>query len=235
MSKHEQLATYLQNNRSKVSGVVDFDPGTDRLLQFDFTSNNTRLSGEDIADTLKFSAWVSQELRQSGCRYGIGGYMEHRTLYARSKLFDTGGAEPRRLHLGTDIWADASTPVYAPLAGHVHSFQDNNSFGDYGPTIILEHHLDGLLLYTLYGHLNRASLQDLSIGQVITQGQQLAQFGNITENGNWPPHLHFQLMFDMEGLAGDYPGVAPYSQTEHWRQNIADPNLILQFTAATII
>ena len=47
--------------------------------------------------------------------------------------------EPRRLHLGVDIWADAGTPVYVPLDGRIHSFRDNNHFGDYGPTVILQH------------------------------------------------------------------------------------------------
>src|SRR6202012_4326545 len=121
---------------------------------FDFTASNTELKPDDIIDTDKFSVWVSNKLEQHKARYGIGGYMEHRTLYARSEHFNTAD-EPRRLHLGVDIWAEAGTPVYTPLDGHIHSFADNDHFGDYGPTIILRHNLDGLTLYTLYGHLNR--------------------------------------------------------------------------------
>jgi len=235
MNPHEQLAAYLSANRSQVSNVVYFEPAHDRLLQLDFTETNTELSPEDIADTAKFSQWVDNKLEQSGCRYGIGGYMEHRTLYARSALFNTSGQEPRRLHLGMDIWAAAGTPVYAPLQGTVHSFQDNDNYGDYGPTIILQHNLNGLQLFTLYGHLNKACLPTLQVGQHINQGQQIASLGTAQENGSWPPHLHFQLMFDMQSRAGDYPGVAPYSEKEQWLNNIPNPDSILQFSKATII
>lgn len=154
--------------------------------------------------------------------------MEHRTLYARSAIFNT-EEEPRRLHLGVDIWADAGMPVYAPIEGTIHSFQDNDHFGDYGPTIILQHNLGGLTLYTLYGHLNRESLVGLTTGKHIAKDEQIAVFGSQDVNGHWPPHLHFQLMFDMEGKWGDYPGVGYHSEKENYLKNILDPNLILQF------
>jgi murein DD-endopeptidase MepM/ murein hydrolase activator NlpD len=229
MDKHQQLAAYIEQYPGAVGKVVDFNPATDSLLPFDFTASNLNLTADTIADTAKFSLWVDQQLAQTGCRYGIGGYMEHRTLYARSALFDTAGQEPRRLHLGVDIWGLAGTPVYTPLDGTVHSFQNNNHFGDYGPTIILQHNLDGLVLYSLYGHLNLACLEKLHLGQSVQKDEQIALFGNATENGSWPPHLHFQLMFDMEGKAGDYPGVGQYAEKATLQQNIPDPDLILQF------
>jgi peptidoglycan LD-endopeptidase LytH len=228
MDKHAQLKSWLNNNPNKVGKVVDFDAGADSLLALDLTDNNTELSLTDIADTERFAGWISHKLEQHNCLYGIGGYFEHRTIYGRSALFDTAG-EPRRLHLGIDIWADAGTTVYAPLDGRVHSFKDNNNFGDYGPTIILEHNLEGLQLYTLYGHLSRQSLDGLYEGKPVNMNQVLGQFGDVAENGQWPPHLHFQLMFDMEGLKGDYPGVCRYSEKERYRLNIPDPNLVLKF------
>ena len=228
MDKHTLLSNYINVYPDRVGKVVDYNPEADRLFPFDFTASNTELSPEDILDTERFSAWVNTKLAETNCRYGIGGYMEHRTLYARSELFNTED-EPRRLHLGVDIWADAGTPVYAPIEGIVHSFQDNDHFGDYGPTIILEHNLGGLTLYTLYGHLNRESLIGLTIGKHITKDEQIAVFGNQEVNGHWPPHLHFQLMFDMEDKWGDYPGVGYYSEKKNYLQNIPDPNLILKF------
>jgi len=228
MDKHILLSNYIKTHPNRIGKVVDYNPETDRLFPFDFTESNTELSAEDVLNTEKFSAWVNTKLAENNCRYGIGGYMEHRTLYARSELFNT-EEEPRRLHLGVDIWADAGTPVYSPIEGVVHSFQDNDHFGDYGPTIILQHDLDGLTLYTLYGHLNRESLIDLVVGKHIAKGEQIAVFGNHEVNGHWPPHLHFQLMFDMEGKTGDYPGVGYYSEKEKYMKNIPDPNLILKF------
>lgn len=229
MDKYARLQKFITENTGKIGKVVDFDPQADCLYPFDFTAANNELSADTVANTSQFNTWVSQKLYDNNCRYGIGGYMEHRTLYARSELFNADD-EPRRLHLGVDIWADAGTPVYAPIAGTIHSFRDNNNHGDYGPTIILMHQLGDLQLYTLYGHLSRRDLVDLHAGDKIEKGQQLGTFGNVDENGHWPPHLHFQLMFDMGGNYGDYPGVGKFSEKEKHLANIPDPALILQFS-----
>jgi murein DD-endopeptidase MepM/ murein hydrolase activator NlpD len=228
MDKHQALTRYIQQHPEATGKVVDYNPAVDSLYTFDFTDTNTELSPADVADTQKFSNWVNAKLAAGNYKYGTGGYMEHRTLYARSALFDT-GQEPRRLHLGVDIWAPAATPVYAPFSGTIHSFQNNDHFGDYGPTIILQHNLDGLILFSLYGHLSCASLDDLYEGKPIALNQQIATLGSQTENGHWPPHLHFQLMFDMEGKKGDYPGVGQYSAMAQLRLNIPDPDLVLRF------
>ena len=228
MDPHARLKFYLQNNPAAIGKVVDYNAGTDRLFPLDFTAANTELNIDTIADTQRFTDWVSEKLKANNCRYGIGGYMEHRTIYAVSKHFDTDD-EPRRLHLGVDIWGDAGTPIYSPFDGKVHSFQDNNNLGDYGPAIILQHNLNGLTLYSLYGHLSRKSLEGLVVGMPIHKNQQIATLGDNRENGQWPPHLHFQLMYDMEGKYGDYPGVCKYSEKEKYRLNVPDPGLVLGF------
>ena len=226
MNKHQLLQHYIHSHPGEIGKVVDFDPIVDRLFPFDFSAENSELHTEIIEDTVRFSNWVSGKLQSSRSRYGIGGYMEHRTIYARSEHFDTED-EPRRLHLGVDIWGDARTPVFCPIAGQVHSFRDNDHHGDYGPTIILKHNLDGLELFSLYGHLSRKYLEGLREGDSVQMGKQLGAFGNADENGHWPPHLHFQLMFDMEGWWGDYPGVGKFSEKAKWLGNIPDPELIL--------
>lgn len=228
MDPHIRLKTYLQNHPTAIGKVVDYNAGTDRLFPLDFTAANTELNMDIIADTQQFSAWVSEKLKANNCRYGIGGYMEHRTIYAVSAHFDTDD-EPRRLHLGVDIWGNAGTPIYSPFDGTVHSFQDNNNLGDYGPAIILQHNLEGLTLYSLYGHLSRTSLNGLTVGMPIHKNQQIASLGNNQENGQWPPHLHFQLMYDMEGKYGDYPGVCKYSEKQKYQLNIPDPGWVLGF------
>ena len=129
--------------------------------------------------------------------------------------------------MGIDIWGPVKTPVLAPLGGTVHSFAFNNQYGDYGATIILQHQLDGIAFHTLYGHL---SLEDLRFGenQFINFGEQIGSFGAPEENGHWPPHLHFQLIIDMEWNKGDYPGVCSSADIPHYRHNCPDPNLVLQ-------
>lgn len=225
----QKLQNWLANPSHKIGKVVDFNPAIDSLLAFDFTAANTALTTEILANTDIFSQWVDDELQQQGARYGIGGYGEHRTIYSRSEHFDT-IEEPRRLHLGTDIWGLAETPIYNFYDANVHSFKFNNNFGDYGATIILQYQLGEVEVFGLYGHLNLASLQGLTEGQFIPTGKQFACFGVKEENGNWPPHLHFQLIFDMEGLKGDYPGVCQFSKREHYLRNCPDPALILAST-----
>lgn len=233
MNKHEQLQHYISTHSAEIGKVIFFDPKYHHLFKFDFTAGNKELSPAMIADKQQFSAWIFQKMKDNGCRYGIGGYFEHRTLYNNTAIFNTTG-ETRNVHLGVDIWGDAETTVYNPIAGKVHSWQNNDNPGDYGPTIILEHDLDGLKLYSLYGHLSQESLLGLEVGMPMKLGEPVGHFGDTAENGGWPPHLHFQLMFDMEGMSGDHPGACRLSEIERYRQNIPDPNLILRFPESHI-
>ncbi|RXK59998.1 peptidase M23 [Lacibacter luteus] len=222
------LIPILEKNKHSFHPVVPFDAVTDRLLQMDFTEANKSLTKEVIEDVAKFSTYVDQQLSDANALYGIGGYAEHRTVYSRSNVFDASdGGEPRRLHLGTDIWGKAGTPVFAALGGMVHSFKFNNRYGDYGATIVLLHQLESAAFYTLYGHVN---LKDLALveGQYINRGQEFAHFGEPHENGHWPPHLHFQIISDIELNEGDYPGVCRMSDKSFYLKNCPDADLILQ-------
>src|ERR1700722_2979844 len=151
------LDELLKRNASSFHAVVPFNAATDKLFSFDFTENNDELTAEQIANTESFSNYINTKLKENDCKYGIGGYDEHRTLYARSKHFGT-KEEPRRLHLGIDIWGEVGTRVMSPLDGIVHSFAFNNNDSDYGATIILTHHLEGVSFHTLYGHLSLNSI-----------------------------------------------------------------------------
>src|SRR5579872_1930100 len=154
MDSKTDFSSVVTRQQTGFHPVVPFDPAKDRLHGFDFTEANTDLAPADIADTESFAAYINRALQRDRARYGIGGYGEHRTLYARSRHFGAAGAEePRRLHLGIDIWGPAGTPVMAPLDGIVHSFGFNNNDSDYGATIILTHNLEGSTFHTLYGHL----------------------------------------------------------------------------------
>jgi murein DD-endopeptidase MepM/ murein hydrolase activator NlpD len=218
---------WLYKHSAGFHPVVPFDPAQEQLYPFDFTEDNTDLRAEDIADTERLAAYINRTLQAHGTRYGIGGYGEHRTLYARSRHFDE-GEEPRRLHLGVDIWGPAGTKVMAPLNGIVHSFAFNNNHSDYGATLILTHQLEGIGFHTLYGHLSLNSLKNLYEGKRVTCGEVIAEFGMRFENGNWPPHRHFQLIADIQGWKGDYPGVCRYSERDRWLANCPDPDEILR-------
>lgn len=220
----------LKTHAKAFHPVVPFEKG-DKLLLMDFTAANAALTDEILLNTNLFIRYINHQIHGAGARYGIGGYNEHRTVYSRSKVFDAPhGGEPRRLHLGTDIWGKPYTKVMAPLNGIVHSFAFNNAYGDYGATIILTHNLDGLVFHTLYGHLSLNSIKNIQEGDRIRKGDVFCEFGIPFENGQWPPHLHFQIIRDMEGMKGDYPGVCKFSEREKYLANCPDADLVLNLT-----
>jgi murein DD-endopeptidase MepM/ murein hydrolase activator NlpD len=219
------FAQTLRPHAGSFAPVVPVDTAT-RFAALDFTETNTALTGALLNDTAAFSAYITQTLQRERATYGIGGYAEHRTIYSRSAVFDSGD-EPRRLHLGTDIWGLVGTPVYAPLRATVHSFAFNDAFGDYGATLILRHTLGSLVFHTLYGHLSLASIQNIREGETVEQGDRIGTFGEPHENGHWPPHLHFQIIIDLTGYKGDYPGVCRFSERESYLSNSPNPDLIL--------
>lgn len=222
------LVELLQENAQSFHVVVPFHALVDRLVLMDFTERNKELSAQTVNDTLLFTDYVNKKLAAANAVYGIGGYAENRTIYSRSTVFGDGGKEePRRVHLGIDIWGGPNTKVMAPIDGMVHSFAFNSDYGDYGATIILSHHLQGISFYTLYGHLSLASIKNLREGERLKKGDVFAEFGIPQENGNWPPHLHFQIIKNLEGMKGDYPGVCKFSERERFLDNCPDPDLIL--------
>lgn len=219
------LSALLNRHRPEFHHVVDFSPDHDRIATLDLREGGD-LPVAVAQDTELFTRFVEELRNRKQARYLIGGYDELRFMYSRSELF-AGDQEPRRLHLGTDIWAPAGTPVYAFMGGMVHSLAFNEGLGNYGATLILLHQLEGIPFYTLYGHISLTDISKVAPGQYITRGQRIAHFGHPAENGEWPPHLHFQVIGDMGSWEGDFPGVCRNSERLSWLSNCPDPDLIL--------
>lgn len=220
------ITELLKKHSFSFASVVPFNWSKDSFLVLDFSENNPELERVNLHDSRLFSDYVFGKLHAADALAGVGGYNEHRSIYRRSAHFQQTD-EPRCIHLGIDIWAAADTPIFSPLEGYVHSFANNANFGDYGPTIILEHELDDQRFYSLYGHLSAESLHGLYEGKFITKGERIATFGQFPINGDWPPHLHFQLMTDMSGLKGDFPGVCTLRERKRFLSLCPNPNLIL--------
>ena len=227
----------IKKSQHQFHPVISLDHG--RLALLDLTANNQELSSEILDDTDLFNEYIEATRKKKDADFLIGGYNELRAVYGRSDLFngnnkayikeeDLTSSEPRRLHLGTDIWGTAGTPIFAPLGGMIHSFAFNNHYGDYGATIVLLHQLDGFAFYTLYGHLSLKDIDHLNAGDYVIRGAEFAHFGESHENGHWPPHLHLQIIVHMELYQGDYPGVCRFSEREKYLANCPDPDLILQ-------
>lgn len=197
------------------------------------------LSGKDkywlTVDLQSVSALqtLTQELMQAQqAVIAVGRYGEDRAfLYQRSDLFQLCDARIRSIHLGIDLTVPVGTPIFAPLAGNVHSAHNNSGFGDYGPTLILQHQLVGHNFFTLYGHLSLVSIMAMPAGKSITAGETIGAIGDSDVNGGWPPHLHFQIIENLWNHEGDFPGVIDAQQASAYLMNCPNPNLILQIAA----
>ena len=206
--------------------VLGLDYRSLPFVLLDLSAGNELLRRIDIADAAAFGNYILDCIAQQRKPFAIGAYDEDRVIYDHSSLF--AGQTPRTIHLGIDLWVPPGTAVLAPLDATVHGFANNTARGDYGPTIILQHDIDGVTFFTLYGHLSVASLQGLQVGQRMHQGQRIGSIGSPPTNGNWPPHLHFQLITDMLGRQGDFFGVAPRDRREEFLALCPDPNILLR-------
>jgi murein DD-endopeptidase MepM/ murein hydrolase activator NlpD len=80
----------------------------------------------------------------------------------------------------------------------------------------------------LYGHLSEASIATIKVGDLFVQGSVLGFLGEASVNGDYAPHLHFQIIKDLADYFGDYPGVSASSDLEFYQQNCPDPNVLLK-------
>lgn len=213
--------------------VIDADLRTEPVIVLDLSVGSSLLSGDAEENSEpKLTERLFGLMKSANVKVGVGRYDEARMLYV-TPLFaaDARTGEARTVHLGIDLFIEAGSAVYAPLAGEIHAVNNNAAELDYGPVIILKHQVGGQEFFTLYGHLSEDSLKGLQVGQPIAAGQRIASVGTPPTNGNWTPHLHFQIITDLLDLGVDFPGVCRASEREIWREFSPDPNLILGIPA----
>jgi murein DD-endopeptidase MepM/ murein hydrolase activator NlpD len=154
--------------------------------------------------------------------WAIGGYnVKRQNMYTAHQY-----KSERNVHMGIDIWAPAGEPVYAPLDGRLVYSAFHNQDGNYGGTLVLRHSVNGEDVYALYGHLSRASLEHSKPGEKVSAGMLIGWLGEPCENGNWHPHLHYQLSRTDPGEA-DLPGVVSDQSREQAVKIYADPERLM--------
>ena len=182
---------------------------------FDLGVGSLLLGGDGAgADTDAVTKKLFEQMQSANAKVGIGRYNEARLVYTAGQFEVQTDELPesRTVHLGLDLYMPGHSRIYAPLDGKVHSFNNNSAPLDYGPTIIIKHQTgDGDTFYTLYGHLSPDSLDGLKVAMPIAKGQPIARVGDTDANGGWPPHLHFQIMTDILGENGNFPGAVSYT------------------------
>ena len=222
------FSTILSQLSKQDLNVIDATiPKTD-YIAIDLSKANLDLETFDISSSKAWEHYVTNYLNSQNKQVAFGGYLEQRNLYNRSTYFSSQSeTEQRNIHLGLDLWCPAETPVLACFEGTIHSFKNNTNFGDYGPAIILEHNINNHSFYTLYGHLSLASLEGLKVGNTVAQGETIAYLGEASVNGDYAPHLHFQIIIDIQNNTGDYPGVCSLNTLEFYKSNTINPELVL--------
>ncbi len=257
-----RVTAWLAERAGSFAPVVDPDPRSAPSVVLDLSVGSLLLGADPKAvETAPLTETIWREMRRAGATIAIGRYDEPRLLYT-TEAFASGEhpvEERRTIHLGLDFFVEAGAPVKAPLAGTVCCVANNAAPKDYGPLVILRHAVEGLhavegrhetagrheidagdAFFTLYGHLDEGVLEGLRVGQAVAAGEVIGRVGAPPRgegwgNGDWPPHLHLQVILDLLELDRespakpaiiDFPGVALPSQRAVWTALSPDPNLL---------
>ncbi|WP_405606178.1 peptidoglycan DD-metalloendopeptidase family protein [Polaribacter sp. Asnod1-A03] len=220
------------NDISKESiAVIDTEILFENYIPIKISEENDDLFSFDISSSKEWVKYIASYLEENKAKVAFGGYLEKRNIYDRSKYFKNQSEdEKRNIHLGIDFWCKEKTKVLAVLDGEIDSFKINDNFGDYGPTIILKHTIDNEVFYSLYGHLSKSSIKNLKVGKAVLQGDVIGFLGDASVNGDYAPHLHFQIIRDLENNFGDYPGVSSKKNLDFYKKNCPNPNLLLKLS-----
>lgn len=156
-----------------------------------------------------------------GTPWTVGRYDEDRGIYTQA-IFE--GA--RSLHVGVDLGGPAGVAVHAFADGEVVHVGENPAPGDYGPTLVTAHVVEGRPIYALFGHLSRPSLARSPVGRRFGAGDVLGWLGEPYENGGWPTHVHVQLAIERPATH-DLPGAVRLADREDALRRYPDPRLVL--------
>ncbi|MBX3278520.1 MAG: aminotransferase class III-fold pyridoxal phosphate-dependent enzyme [Acidobacteria bacterium] len=228
--QNNRMVSWLGARTSQFAPVINQDLKTAPSVVLDLSVGSLLLGADPAAtETEKLTQTIFNEMKRARADVGVGRYDEARALYLTPAFAPGAHAtdERRTVHLGIDLFVEAGAPVFAPLEGEVHCAADNDAPLDYGPLVILRHAPEpGIEFFTLYGHLGEDAL-NLEPGRRIAAGERIASIGAPPRNGDWPPHLHLQIILDLLDLDRDFPGVAFAGTREIWKSLSPDPNLLL--------
>ena len=79
--------------------------------------------------------------------------------------------------------------------------------------------------------INRKNtIEILKNGDAVLQGNTIGFLGDASVNGDYAPHLHFQIIKELEDNFGDYPGVSSEENIKFYSRNCPNPNLLLKLS-----
>ena len=225
IKNHDEILTIIKN--TKFENIFKFDLLDINKSILKLNPQSQLLKGNP--NNREITKRVKKIFNKDDSNLGIGLYKEKRKVYKGINFIsELNNNERRNIHLGVDIFTDHETDLYAPIDGKVVVLQNNGLKYDYGPTLVLEHQKNKYKFYTLYGHLSKKIFKKLKIGKKVKKGNWIGQIGQTKENGNWLPHLHFQIILDLLGHKENFPGVGEEFLVDVWSKISPDPNIILR-------
>jgi len=223
---------WLGQSHVELAPMFDVPLAGDDVHVFDLGVGSTEMGigapGDFVTEDL--SDLLFGQMTAAGKTVGLGRYDEVRSWYGGELFAAPTDEAPRRrtVHIGIDVFLAAGAAVYAPLGGTVVSAAVNPGRLDYGPTLILEHEPEpGLRFWTLYGHLTPDSVEGIAPRQPVRAGERIAAIGDYPVNGDWPPHLHLQLITDRLEFETDFPGVCAPEERDIWMSLSPDPAALM--------
>ena len=159
-----------------------------------------------------------------------GGYLEPRSIYTSNSYEKNGenGEENRTIHLGLDFWVPPGTKVSSIFDGEIIAAFNDKGNKEYGGLVIIKHKIEDFEFFSLYGHNTVDSVLKNKIGSKVKRGKVIAEVANYPENGNWAPHLHFQIMHTMLDFKVAFPGVCYSNQENVWKDICPNPNILFK-------
>ncbi|MGB1147488.1 MAG: aminotransferase class III-fold pyridoxal phosphate-dependent enzyme, partial [Alphaproteobacteria bacterium] len=217
--------------------VPMFEADLSQAAVLDLTPDNIKLSANRThPDETELDAFIKEANAAHGLT--LGRYGEARLIYGGTAFGATDHAARRRrtIHIAVDVFLPAGTEVRAILPGSVIFAEYRPERHDYGGTLILEHHRgDGTSFRALYGHLSKASAENLQPGQTFEAGDVIAHLGAEAENGDWPPHLHLQVgSADASADPDQWPGVVDADDWDLWTHIFPNPASLLSLPDALV-
>ena len=235
---HPNSAKFKQWAATETFSLTTLFPTVNKneIHQIDLSTSSAFIGGiEEFNDLAFFQKKLEALQKKVPTKIIAGGYLEKRALYTSAiyKSASDNGFERRTIHLGVDFWLPENTPVHALLEGEVVCITNDAYPKGYGGLLILKHQVADFHFYTLYGHNTVQSVQKHAIGSRVKKGAQIAVLANASENGDWVPHLHFEIMLSRLDYTDDFPGVAFESELAIWKSICPDPNLLFKLEGLT--
>lgn len=224
----EQAERWLRRHGGTAKPIFSIDWAKQRLQRLDWRGTAGSSSAEQLMDST---------LAALDGAIGIGAFGEDRAVYTGDNYATAIAGERRNRHIGMDVFLPAATALFAPFDGVVECCGIEPT--GFGGLLILRHEFEpavadgqpensqSVRFWTLYGHLNPASLP-WQAGQSVAAGAKIAELGDASVNGGWAPHLHLQLMGDLLGMPGmDWPGACSARLWPVYQRVCLPPNLLL--------